>query len=132
MNRATIKLTFTLQEVAPIKNALEVFDRSIRSLNLGELMYDKNIESDGLLSLVAPDGLHQIGLTRMSNDPSTGVVDRNCQIFDFKNLYIAGSSVFPTAGQAAPTLPAVALAMRLSEYISRSLSQPAVQLKGPV
>ena len=118
MNRAIINLTFTPQDIAPIKNALKVFDRSIKSLNIGQLMYDENIQSDDLLSLVAPDGLHQIGLTRMSNDPSTGVVDRNCQIFDLKNLYIAGSSVFPTAGQAGPTFPAVALAMRLSENIS--------------
>lgn len=150
MNRATIDLKFALQDVAPLKKAHDLFDRAIRSLNLGELIYE-NLESDKMLSHVAPDGLHQIGLTRMSNGPSTGIVDPNCRVFDFRNLYIAGSSVFPTAGQASPTLPAVTLAMRLSEHISRravSINQrsarplrilfvtasyyPAVQFGGPI
>jgi glycosyltransferase involved in cell wall biosynthesis len=128
MNRAAIDLTVSPQELEPIKRAHQVFDRSIRSLSLGELIYHEDLEVSGGSSQVAPDGLHQIGLTRMASGPTIGIVDRDCRVFDFKNLYIAGSSVFPTAGQASPTLPAIALAMRLSERLARTakiLDQPS-------
>jgi choline dehydrogenase-like flavoprotein len=32
----------------------------------------------------------------MSDDPAQGVVDRDCRVHGYANLYIAGSSVFPT------------------------------------
>ena len=43
------------------------------------------------------------------------VVDRNCRVHGIDNLYIAGSSVFPTSGYVNPTLTIVALALRLSD-----------------
>jgi choline dehydrogenase-like flavoprotein len=39
----------------------------------------------------------------MHAEPTQGVVDENCQVHGIANLYIAGSSVFPTAGAANPT-----------------------------
>jgi choline dehydrogenase-like flavoprotein len=60
---------------------------------------------------------HYIGTTRMSDDPRAGVVDRNCSVHGMDNLYVAGSSVFPTAGQANPTLTIVALALRLADHL---------------
>jgi choline dehydrogenase-like flavoprotein len=33
------------------------------------------------------------------------------------NFYVAGSSVFPTAGCGTPTLTIVAMALRLSEHL---------------
>ncbi len=38
------------------------------------------------------------------------------------NLYVAGSSVFPTCGSANPTLTIVALALRLAEELHERLS----------
>lgn len=64
-------------------------------------------------------GNHHCGTTRMSDSPETGVVDADCRVFGIDNLYIAGSSVFPTIGYANPTLTIVALALRLSEHIKR-------------
>jgi glycosyltransferase involved in cell wall biosynthesis len=117
--RATIEFEFTSPELALIKKSHEILDRSLKRLGLGELIYHGTAEAGRSVPEVAPDGLHQIGSTRMSDRPATGVVDPNCRIFDFENLYVAGSSVFPTSGQASPTFSAVALALRLSEHLAR-------------
>jgi choline dehydrogenase-like flavoprotein len=60
---------------------------------------------------------HQMGTTRMSDDPKTGVVDRNAKVHGVENLYITGSSIFPTSGYANPTLTIVALALRLCDHL---------------
>lgn len=60
---------------------------------------------------------HYMGTTRMSDDPRHGVVDRNGAVHGMENLYVAGSSVFPTAGQANPTLTIVALGLRLADHL---------------
>ena len=62
-------------------------------------------------------GKHHIGTTRMHADPRFGVVDRHCRVHECANLYVAGSSVFPTSGYANPTLRIVALAVRLSDHL---------------
>ena len=66
-------------------------------------------------------GSHHMGTTRMTDSNTTGVVDKNCQVFGINNFFIAGSSVFPTGGHANPTFTIVQLALRLSEHINDSL-----------
>jgi choline dehydrogenase-like flavoprotein len=67
-------------------------------------------------------GYHPMGTTRMADDPRRGVVDRHCRVHGLGNLYVAGSSVFPTGGSANPTLTIVALALRLAEHLKTELS----------
>jgi choline dehydrogenase-like flavoprotein len=62
-------------------------------------------------------GHHQMGTTRMSHDPATGVVDANCRMHHVDNLYVTGASVFPTGGYANPMLSIVALALRLADHL---------------
>jgi choline dehydrogenase-like flavoprotein len=64
---------------------------------------------------------HNIGTTRMAQDERFGVVNENCRIHGVANLYVAGSSVFPTEGTANPTLTIVALALRLADHIKERL-----------
>jgi choline dehydrogenase-like flavoprotein len=66
-------------------------------------------------------GYHHMGTTRMHDDSRRGVVDRDCRVHSLENLYVAGSSVFPTGGYTNPTLTLVALASRLAETLSRRL-----------
>ena len=70
---------------------------------------------------------HHLGTTRMSDDPNLGVVDRQCRVHGVDNLYVVGSSVFPTGGWAFPTFTIVALSMRLAEHL-RTLSDVAIML----
>ncbi len=62
-------------------------------------------------------GKHHCGTTRMTDNPQTGVVDRNCKVNNISNLYVTGSSLFPTIGYANPTLTIIALALRLSDHL---------------
>ena len=64
---------------------------------------------------------HNIGTTRMDRDARFGVVNENCRVHGVANLYVAGSSVFPTEGTANPTLTIVALALRLADHLKEHL-----------
>lgn len=66
-------------------------------------------------------GDHHMGTTRAHDDPRHGVVDANLKIHGVANLYIAGSSVFPTGGHVPPTLTIVALAIRMADHLRREL-----------
>ena len=68
------------------------------------------------------DMKHPSGTTRMSPSPHHGVVDSDCRVHGLANLYIAGSSTFPTVGHANPTLVIVALAARLADHLRRTAS----------
>lgn len=71
---------------------------------------------------------HFLGTTRMHDNPRNGVVDADCRVHDVPNLFIAGSSVFPTGGFANPTLTIVALTLRLAIHLQSELqSRPQIQ-----
>ena len=105
----------------------KVSDRSLKSsLRLMHLLDEHfrmheagHIEEDltEIKTLPYTDASHHLGTTRMSADPKTGVVDANCQVHGVDNLYVAGSSVFPTAGHANPTLTIAAMSLRLADHL---------------
>lgn len=64
---------------------------------------------------------HQIGGTIMGTSAKDSVTDIWGEAHEWKRVFCAGSSVFPTSGFAAPTLTAMALAIRTSEAIIRRL-----------
>jgi len=62
-------------------------------------------------------GAHHEGGTRMGGDPGTSVVNRYGQSWDIPNLFILGSSTFPTMSAFNPTLTIQALAYMSAEAI---------------
>jgi choline dehydrogenase-like flavoprotein len=58
----------------------------------------------------------------MASDPRNGVVDANCRVHGVANLYVAGSSVFPTVGYTNPTLTIIALSLRLADHVKALLA----------
>jgi choline dehydrogenase-like flavoprotein len=64
---------------------------------------------------------HPCGTCVMSNDPSAGVVDRDCRAHGIANLFIADASFMPTSGAINPSLTIAANALRVSAEIDRSL-----------
>ncbi|MEO0317257.1 MAG: hypothetical protein RL404_934 [Pseudomonadota bacterium] len=64
---------------------------------------------------------HHMGTTRMHADERRGVVNADCRVHGMSNFYIAGSSVFPTAGANFPTITITALALRLADHLRDQL-----------
>jgi choline dehydrogenase-like flavoprotein len=126
--RLKIDFRYTLADVEPLIRTHECFADWLTRTGLGTLYWSvpDHDRVDHVLSQ-AKDGLHQIGTTRMGETPKTGVVDRDCRVFGVANLYLAGSSVFCSSGQANPTLTAVALAMRLAQKLTTS--EPVTEVK---
>lgn len=100
-----------------------LLDQALRQAGAGSLSFFGPVEEMmALVKTQAIDGYHQIGLTRMSSNRKNGTVDKDCKVHDIKNLYVAGSSIFPTSSQANPTLPAVAFALRLASHLSQKMT----------
>ncbi len=92
----------------------------LASLGIGRMVL--NVDDDGIWPAHVGGGSHHMGTTRMHVDPRKGVVDRNCRVHSVDNLYVAGSSVFPTSNAANPTLTIVALALRLADHLKEQLA----------
>ena len=98
----------------------QVMRQEFARLALGRLVEDPT-EDDTGWPVSMSGGMHHMGTTRMHESPREGVVDPDCRVHGLANLYIAGSSVFPTGGVANPTLTIVALAIRLADHLKEEM-----------
>jgi len=104
------------QDRQSVQRAHELIDQELRRQNCGYVTYLGNDVSQLMRDVKAVLG-HHIGTTRMSADPSQGVVDAQCRVHGVANLFVASSSVFPTSSHANPTLTIVAMALRLADHL---------------
>lgn len=91
----------------------EIVEEELKRLGIGTLAPLSPDEIEGWPANLE-GGWHQMGTTRMHPDPRHGVVDPDCLVHGMSNLFVTGSSVFPTGGAAPPTLTIVAMALRLA------------------
>lgn len=126
-----IKLDWRLQDidVRTVSEFVDCLERAFDSAGLGRVekadwlkSFTSGWESDPLISAHPLGGYHHMGTTRMASDPRQGVTDAWGRVHGIDNLYICGSSLFPTCGWANPTLTILALALRTSDHILRSPS----------
>jgi choline dehydrogenase-like flavoprotein len=103
-------------ERASIRRTQELLDAAVRKAGVGHI---ERLLGDEDPPALVNGGYHHMGTTRMHPDPRHGVVDADCRVHGIANLYLAGSSVFPTSGYANPTLTLVALAVRLADHLAR-------------
>jgi choline dehydrogenase-like flavoprotein len=99
--------------------AEEILETELRRLNIGTLEPLAPEELTEWPKRGLEGGWHQLGTTRMSDDPRQGVVDRHCRIHGISNLFVTGGSVFPAVGAEPPTLTIVALALRLAAHLKQ-------------
>ena len=113
----------TALDMHTVRAALATLAEQMRACGAGTFAYDPDEVEVAALRDGAYGG-HHIGTARMSADPTQGVVNADCRIHGMANLFVAGSAVFTTSGQANPTLTIVALALRLAEHLKQDRSHP--------
>lgn len=106
-----------------MKTAITTFGRYMAENDIGRVkLADWLLEESPVLPPLdrgfGNGSCHHMCTTRMSDDPATGVVDRDCRVHGMANLYIGGSSVFATPGFVNPTYTVVQLALRLSDHLA--------------
>jgi choline dehydrogenase-like flavoprotein len=117
--RVLIDFRFTDQDSRSIVDSHYLLDTALRANKIGHLEYW--YPPDQLQERVmeqAVDGYHQVGVTRIGDDPKESVVDLNLKVHGVDNLYLVSSSVYRTDSQANSTLLAVALGMRLASHLN--------------
>jgi choline dehydrogenase-like flavoprotein len=107
-------------------NVQRTFDRTLAIIGaelelsgVAGVTLDPPLQGGAWPSSLDPEGTwHHMGTTRMHDSPRHGVVDRHCRVHGVGNLYLAGSSLFPTAGANFPTITLTALALRLADHLA--------------
>jgi choline dehydrogenase-like flavoprotein len=95
-----------------VRRAADLVARDMGAAGLGRVRVTEGDDPD-----FRAESFHHMGTTRMHADPGRGVVDPSCRVHGVDNLYVAGSSVFPTYGIANPTFTILALAFRLCDHL---------------
>jgi choline dehydrogenase-like flavoprotein len=101
-----------------IRRTIDLIDARLRETRIGRIIRKFGDERPPAMIV---GNFHHLGTTRMATDARFGVVDEHCRVHEAENLYVAGSSIFPSAGFANPTLTIVALAIRLADHLKRVL-----------
>ena len=113
-----------------VENEVSSADRRnyLRSLRL----VAEELEASGFATVTLPsaeelehlplvDSTHQMGVVRMGRSSRDSVCDAQLRVWSAPNLYLATTGVFPSAGQAGPTLTLCALAIRLADHLVTDL-----------
>lgn len=67
--------------------------------------------------------IHEVGTTRMGDDPATSVTNRFSQLHDAKNVFVVDAGTFVSQADKNPTWTILALSWRASEYIVDQLNK---------
>ncbi|APD13671.1 FAD-dependent oxidoreductase [Pandoraea pulmonicola] len=116
LRRIHVDWRYSDEDVATVTRALAALATEVERAGVGRFSYDP-AEVEAEMTRYGAYGGHHIGTARMGDDPRTSVVDANARLHEADNVFIAGAAVFPTSGQANPTLSLVALALRLANHL---------------
>ena len=92
----------------------EFINNGIGRIGIDRFVYDNSFKNSQDIFA----NHHHMGGTVMENDNFSGVVDKNLKIKNTNNLFVIGSSVFPTSGLSNPTYTIIQLALRLSDHLT--------------
>lgn len=107
-----------------ITTSLETIGSVLAASGVGELHLPR--DPDAAWASRITGSWHHMGTTRMHRDPRFGVVNADGRVHSVPNLYVTGSSVFPTGGYANPTLTILAAALRLADHVVDRFAREAL------
>jgi len=108
-----VKHDLMSSEKKSLKLLHQVFSREISENGIGDYV----LSSEDNIDNVCEDASHYMGTTRMGDSPLDSVVNADCRVHGINNIFVAGSSVFPTSGLVNPTYTIVALSIRLADHL---------------
>ena len=108
------------REMKTVLEAAKAVGRESMLTDVGICRISETLESKEIFKQDDPIN-HHIGTTRMTESSNYGVVDSNLKMFGLSNLFISGSSVFPTSSIVNPTYTIIALSLRLGNHIANQL-----------
>lgn len=117
VRRVHVDWRLTEQDLRSVNATFDRIAKLMGQYELGRVRLDPEAEAGYAQEKFHP-GYHHMGTTRMHEDPTRGVVNADCRVHGIDNLFVAGSSVFPTYGYANPTFTIVALAVRLADHLA--------------
>lgn len=123
INRTRLRWQLTPRVHHTLVRAQRILADELRRIGAGDLQFEDESVPDERFWCN-----HHMGTTRMATDSKHGVVDPTCRVHGMQNLYVAGSSVFPTAGCDMPTYTIVALAIRLADHVRAQFEPKKVRM----
>lgn len=129
--RIHIDWRYVDEDVATVTRALAALAHEVERTGVGRFTYDP-AEVEAEMTRYGAYGGHHIGTARMGHDPQTSVVNADGRLHEADNVFIASAAVFPTSGQANPTLSIVALALRLADHLKGAANVTALPIPAPV
>lgn len=120
MPRLKVDWRYSRADIDSLGASLDLMAEEFERSGKARFDYKPHTLEEDLMRFGAYGG-HHIGTARMGTDPRSSVVDADCRVHSVRNLFVAGSAVFPTSSQANPTLTLIALSLRLGDFLSRQL-----------
>jgi choline dehydrogenase-like flavoprotein len=114
MRRSRLNWVLNDLDRKTLDRSLQVFGEEMGISGLGRLRVTVDDERPWRQTR---GGAHHIGTTRMHTDPKRGVCDADGKVHGIDNLWVGGSSLFPTVGFANPTYTLTALALRTADRL---------------
>jgi choline dehydrogenase-like flavoprotein len=106
-------------EILQARHMQETFQQIILACG-GRVMYSSGAANNWGIAK-GGEIIHEVGATRMGDDPKTSVLNQYCQAWDCKNLFITDAAPFVSNADKNPTLSISALGWRTSEYIAQQV-----------
>ena len=104
------------------KHMMDTFEEIIG--NMGGILLGNKPGKDKDYGLLAPgEIIHEVGTTRMGDDPKKSVTNKWQQLHDAKNVYVVDAGVFSSQADKNCTWTIMALSMRASEHIVDELKK---------
>ncbi len=113
---------WTRHEVNQARHMQDTFEEVIAGM--GGTPLGKKPDADQKYGLLAPGRIiHEVGTTRMGDDPAKSVVNRHNQAHEVPNLFVVDGGPFVSQADKNPTWTILALAWRASDYIVDQLKK---------